>query len=121
VKLFGIDIAKEIAKAVAPGMLPATLTRVTPGTRTAASSSGTTPTTTSHAARGLVDDYTDFEMDGTLVQRGDRRILLVANSITGLAFPRPGDRITILDTIYTVVRVKSDLALATYTCQVRGV
>ena len=104
-----------------PGLLPATLVRSTPGTRTAAATgSGTNPTTTSHSARGVVGDYTDYQMDGTLVQRGDRWVLLLASTITGLAVPQPGDKVTIQGATYLVVRVKSDPANATYTAQVRG-
>lgn len=119
-KLFGVDIAGEINKGMGSGLLDATLTKVTPGTRTGGSlTGGTNPTTTTHAAKGFIDDYQDTQIDGTIIQDGDRMVVLLGASIADSAIPTPGDRVTIEGSEFNIVRVKRDPAAATYTCQVR--
>lgn len=120
-ELFGIDIAGIIAQEVGPGVLPATLIVVTPGTRLLGNpTGGTQPTRTSiPGGRGLIDDYTDDQIDGTLVQEGDRIVTLIANTFPGLPVPKPNDEVTIENGTYKIIRVKRDTAAATYTCQVR--
>ena len=120
-KLFGVDIAKEINKGLGPGLLDATLTKVTPGARTPGSlTAGTNPTTTTHAAKGFLDDYKDFQVDGTVVVRGDRIVVLLGASIAGSQVPAPGDRVTIESEEFNIINVKRDPAAATYACQARG-
>ena len=120
-KLFGVDIAKEINKGLGPGLPDATLTIVTPGTRTGgALTDGTNPTTTTHAAKGFMDDYEDFQIDGTIIQRGDRMVVLLGDSIADGVIPAPGDRVTIEGEEFNIVNVKRDPAGATYTCQARS-
>lgn len=119
-KLFGVDIAAIIDGAMSSGLLPATLHSVTPGVRTPGDpTAGTNPTTADLACRGIQDDYNTNEIDGTLVRVGDRKILLIGNSIVGLVVPKPSDQITIEGTRYTVIRVERDPASATYLCQGR--
>jgi hypothetical protein len=119
--LFGVDIAAAIGAATAGQLLPATLTRVTPGARTPGSlTAGTNPTTQTRTCEGIIEDYDDGQIDGTLVQDGDRRVLLIAASIQEGAIPEPGDQITIEGQTLTVVRVRRDPAAASYTCQVRA-
>lgn len=121
-KLFGVDIAAIIDSAMSGGLLDATLHSVTPGTRTPGDpTSGTQPTEVARSCKGMVDDYTDGQIDGMLVQVGDRIVLLIGNSIDGLAVPEPGDGVTIEGVRYFVVRVKRDPAAATYVCQARKV
>ena len=122
-KLFGIDIAKivndEIQKA--GGVLDATLIKVTPGKRSASDpTGGVKPTNQPRRAKGFIADYNKRQIDGTIVQSGDRMVILLGASIQGNAIPEPADRIEIEDASYQVVRVKRDPAAATYTCQVRG-
>ncbi len=120
--LFGVDIAGIIDGAMSSGLLPATLHSIAIGTRTAGDpTAGTNPTTTDHACRGIQDDYNENEIDGDLVRVGDRKILLIGNSIAELVVPKPNDEVTIEGRRYTVVRVKRDPAAATYLCQGRGV
>lgn len=120
--LFGVDIASIVDGAISPGLLPATLHSITPGTRTPGDpTAGTNPTTTDHAGRGIIDDYDEKEIDGDVIRVGDRKILLIGNSIAGLTVPKPNDEVTIEGRRYTAVRVKRDPAAATYTIQARGV
>lgn len=119
-KLFGVDIAAIIDSAMSGGLLDATLHQTTPGTRTPGDpTGGTNPTTVDAACKGMVDDYADGEIDGTLVLVGDRKVLLIGNSIAGLLVPQPQDGVTIEGERYTVIRVKRDPAAATYLCQGR--
>jgi len=120
--LFGVDIAKEINAAMGAGLLAATLTKVTYGTPTTGSlTSGSNPKTATYSCRGVIEDYANREMDGTLVLMGDRRVLLLGASLPTAIVPKPGDRITIEGSTFDVNRVVRDPAAASYTCQVRGV
>lgn len=132
-KLFGVDIAAELNKGLGPGLLDATLTVVIPGTRTPGDlTSGTNSTTTTHTCKGFVEEYNEFQIGGTanarssatfagsLVERGDRRVILLGDSISPAVVPTPGDRVTIEGNTYNIVNVNRDPAAATYSMQVRG-
>ncbi len=132
-KLFGVDIAAEINRGLGPGLLDAVLTKVTGGARTTGSlTGGTNPTTTTHVAKGFLEEYTDFQIggtannrstdvvDGTLIQRGDRKVILLGDSINPAVVPTAGDLVTIEGEVFNIVRVQRDPAAATYTMQVRG-
>ena len=71
-----------------------TLVKVANGTRTpGAISGGTNPTTTSHTARGRIDEYSAYELANSLAVAGDRKILLLGASIAGGVTPSPSDHI----------------------------
>ena len=115
-----------IAKLALKGMksakmlLPATLTKVTPGTRTPGTySAGTNPTTATYSALGLLVDYQASEIKDTLIQQGDRKVLLMGASIQGGQVPGPDDRITIDGLTFRIIDVDRDPASATYICQSR--
>ena len=120
-KLFGIDIAAEVNKSAGPGLLSATLTVVTPGERVPGRLAyGTEPTEEDYACKGVIEDYTERQIDGEVVRLGDRKVLLLGRSISnGAIAPKPGDRVSIEGAPYTIVRVSRDPAAATYACQVR--
>lgn len=116
-----------IAKLVAKGMkaaklaLPATLVKITPGTRTpGAVTGGTNPTKTSYTASGFVDDFLNSEIDGTLVVTGDRKIMLYGATIAGGAVPTSNDEVTINGATYRIRSVGSDPANAVYVCAAYG-
>jgi hypothetical protein len=116
-------IAKQVAKALkgAKMTLPATLIKVTPGTRTPGNiSGGTNPTTASYAARGFVADYTAFELANTLIQASDRKISLLGATIASGAIPAADDMVTIDGATYRIMRVKRDPAAAVYELQARA-
>lgn len=121
-KLLGVDFQREIAKGLGKLLLPATLTKVTTRERsTALPLHGTRATSTDYKASGIVSRYDESEIDGTLILRTDRKVLLLAGTIDGYVVPEPGDRVTIQGATYTVEDVGSDPANATYTLQARGV
>lgn len=121
VKLFGVNIAKEIAKAMGGGMPKISLIKVTPGERTSGSlSDGNNPTTKTYTGRGIVDDYEDSAYANTEIERGDRRLLILGATLPAGIFPENGDRAIAEGTTLNIIKVKRDPAAATYTCQVRG-
>lgn len=119
--LFGIDIAGLANQHISPGLLKATLTASTPGTRTSGSlTSGTQPTESTSTGRGVVTKYKDSQIDGTLVKVGDRKVLLITKSFNTIINPKAGDKVTIDEQTYSIVNdVTRDPASATYTCQCR--
>jgi hypothetical protein len=121
--LFGADIAGAIMEALGDGLLDATLTRVTPGTRNgSALTAGRVvgEVVTSYACKGFTDDYSNRDIDGTTIRNGDRKILLLGKSLPDAIDPQPGDLITIEGRAWRISGpVKRDPAGATFECQVR--
>lgn len=126
-KLFGVDISGEIARNIGPGVLDATLTKSTPGTRTGNLTGGTNPTTTTFTGKGFIDTQRVRFQDGSLVREGAKVVVLIGDTMKdssgNLGVPEPGDRITIEGTTFTIPeggRIDRDPAAATYTCEVSG-
>jgi hypothetical protein len=120
--LFGVDLRAVFAEVFAPGVLDATLIKVTAGTRKPGKlTGGTDSSEVCYSAKGLVEDYSEREIDGTLIRRGDRIVTLVAGSIGGGQVPTPADKVTIDGDTYELVAVMADSASATYECQARRV
>ena len=120
IPLFGVNISGLIHQAMSGGLLPATLTRLTISSRDSADlSAGVRPTGTEHSARGFVDTYKDGRIDGTIIQKGDRIVTLIGDSIQPLAVPQINDLVTIEGKQYTILDVKRDPAAATYEMQAR--
>lgn len=120
--IFGENIAGEIYNEMKELVFDITLTKVEPGSRTPGSlTGGTNPTGTSHTVKGFVDEYQDRHIDGTLIQRGDRKIVILGGSLPSGTVPEPSDKITAEGETRTIVEdgVKRDPAGATYICQVR--
>ncbi len=117
--LFGINISKLIADNIGPGVLPATLTKITPGTRTAGQlTGGTNPTTATHACKGFIDRKDRRDRDGELIHDGSVTILLIGDTINGGATaPDIGDSVTIEGAVYNIDSLDRDPAAATYTLQ----
>lgn len=122
-KLFGVDIAKALNRAAGSGLLALTVERTTHGDRTASDpTGGKAERSSSSTGRGFVEDYTDREIDGKDVQRGDRKVSILGASLTPSIVPRPGDVITIEGESVAIVEggVKTDPAKALYLCQARA-
>lgn len=119
---FGVDIAGLINENVSPGLPTiATITHRTQGTRTPGQlSGGTNPTTLVAQAKVVVGDYKAHQIDGTLIKQGDRKILVIAESMTVAFDPSTSDRIDVEGATYFVVQVGRDPARATFSCQVRA-
>lgn len=117
--LFGANISGQIAAALGPLLLPATLVKTTPGTRTAGDpTSGTNPTSASYPCRGMVSDYRVSTKPGDgQVAVFDKSIMLLGDTISGGAIvPTVNDRITIEGATYRIASVPArDPDAATYT------
>jgi len=122
-KLFGVDIAKIVHGAMKGKLLAATLHKVTFGDRTVGDlTSGRARTIVDYPCEGFVSAYEDKHMDGKVVQKGDRKISLLGESVSaGTVVPEPGDSITIEGAKRKIVKdgVERDPAKALYTCQCR--
>lgn len=119
------DLAKTIASAVDGAGLtkPATLIKVTAGTRTpGAVSAGTNPTTASYSAKGIEQNIISLQLAGTLINGANAAIRLFGASIQGGQVPAPGNRITISGKTYTIVAegVSRDAAGVCYVCQCKA-
>jgi hypothetical protein len=116
-KLFGVDIAGEIGRALGPILQAATLTKYTTGSRTALSlAAGTNSTTTAITCRGFRDEKA--EAGGR-----DVTVVLLGSTITNAGVrvvPEPGDTVTIQGETHAVTAVEHDPAAATYTCTCGG-
>lgn len=120
-KLFGVDIAKEIAKGMAGGLLPAQLIKPVTGNRTTGDlTGGTNPSSKTYTCKGFTEEYRDSQFDGEVILRGDRKVILLGGTLPAAVAPQPGDKVKIENRTYSVVNVGRDPAAATYTCQARG-
>lgn len=136
-KLFGVDIKKLIAQNVGPGLLSGTLSKAAHGSRTTGSlSAGRSRTETPYRFRGIVEDFKvelvvaaerasgaggRQSVSGTRIERGDKRVLLVAGTLPTGIEPEPGDGISIDGLTLRVVAVlERDPAGATFIIQARG-
>lgn len=120
-KLFGKDIAGVINAKLGPLLLPLSLVKVVSGARNAAEpSAGSNPTQTSYPCRGILDSYRDSQYDETIIKRGDRKALILGDSLPTGVVPQPSDKVVAEGRVYNVVGVDRDPDAATYTCQVRG-
>jgi hypothetical protein len=78
-----------------------------------------TPTTTAYPCRGFEDSYSAYYLANQLVQEGDRKIVILAQSLA--VTPEPGDQITSRGETFTIVGpVKTDPARAAWECQARA-
>jgi len=75
-------------------------------------------TTQTFGCRGFIDDYRADQRDGTIIQVNDRKVIVLAPSLS--VTPAPQDKITARGTQYVVVSVRADPAMATWTIQARS-
>lgn len=116
--LLGINIPKIVNGAIGNLLLDGTLTRIVRSGRTTVTS-GLDKTETAYTFKGFFDDYREGDFDGTLVQDGDRKAFILADSLTSGITPQVGDKVTIESEEKKIIKIKRDPAGATYTCQVR--
>lgn len=114
------DIAALVSDGLDAADLPLdlTLTRTTAGQSDPAQPwVPTQDTVTSYACRGFEDSYSAYYIANGLVQEGDRKIAVLAQSLS--ITPQPGDQITSRGQTFTVIGVKTDPARALWECQAR--
>lgn len=76
-----------------------------------------TPETVNYPAKGYVDTFEDSYIAGGLVQQGDVKVVIVANTLS--ITPVPGDKVTVRDETLNVINVSADPALALFEIQAR--
>ena len=105
--------------------LTCTITKQTAGTYSV-STGVATVTTSTQSAYGALFDYDNTNIDGSLVKKGDRKLLLSAlnTSLAALTAPSVNDQVTAYSVTYTIVAIRpiapSGVAVA-YDCQIRGI
>jgi hypothetical protein len=124
------ELASIVADALvsAEMSLPATLTKVTPGTRTpGAISAGRHSSTTDYPVQAIAASTSAMRIAGTLIAGVDRVIRIFGASLPAGVVPTPGDRVTMDGATSTIVgdsaglrAVTVDAAKAMYTCQCRS-
>lgn len=98
-----------------------TLTRVSAGTYNPATGSATL-TTIQGTFTGKLLAYKDSDIDGALIQRGDRRLLIAAASLAGGVVPQTDDKVSgdgAEMMIVAVQKIEEGAAVVIYACQVR--
>lgn len=85
-----------------------TLTRTVPGGYDPETGTTTGPTVTTWTGTGARFDYTQRDIDGTLIRVGDRRVLI---GVDGMTLPLTGDVVTLGVRSFTVVQA-SEIAPA---------
>lgn len=118
--LFGLDVKGLVADALAGQLVPGTLVETVVGARTGDVTAGRAQTAVNHSFEGVLDDYETDEVDGTTVQAGDRRVLVIAGSLVSPVVPQPNWNVTIEGQTYRVTRVLRDPAAATWELNARS-
>lgn len=119
-KNLGINIPNLVNSNLGASLLPATLRKVTQGTRDASDpTAGRQPTTTDYSCRGFIDSQDRENFNGTLVDDGTRTVVILGASIASGQVPSTADRIIIEGTEYTIEALDRDPASAAYTLIVR--
>ena len=112
-------IAATIGKAFASTFYDATLVRVTPGTVDPDEPwVPVADTITNYACKGMIDTYSAYHLANSLVEADDRRILILASSLS--VTPTENDTVTIRGSSYSIIDVKTDPAIAVYELQCRS-
>lgn len=115
-----VNVANLVAKNFSKIMIRVTLTKRVPGVRSStAPSQGAPLSTATFVGKGFVEDYEENRIDGDSIRVGDRRIMILANTMKGVT-PNPQDIVNIEGRSYHVISVKRDPADATWSMQARG-
>lgn len=112
---FGIDLAATAA-AEGDNFADVTLTVVSYGAR-ATAFGPRAPTETAHACKGFVGNYTDRQRENSLIEKGDRRVVILAETLPAGVKPEPEDLVTIATVAYRIKEVTTGAATATWVCQ----
>jgi hypothetical protein len=121
-RLFGVDIAGVIAREIGPGVLPATLIKIT---TTANATNLTGPpnrTSVSHSCRAFLDSTNNRFIDGSQAAIDRPVCVIIGDTLPAGVEPVPGDEITIEDRRFVIREggsVRRDPAGATFACDIQ--
>lgn len=110
------SLATQIYKGMKALFLDATYTVDVPGTITDPADPPA-PTPTDYACKAIVEKYSDYFSKQGLVQDGDRRVIILADSLS--VRPVANARVTIQGITFTVISVDTDPATAAWEIQGR--
>lgn len=105
--------------------LTCTITKQTAGSYSVSTGVASVSTST-QSAYGALFDYENKNIDGSLVKKGDRKLLLSAlnTALAALTAPSVNDTVTANSVTYTIIAIRpiapSGVAVA-YDCQIRGI
>jgi len=125
-RIFGIDIAGEIHRAVSPGLPSVTLVSIAAGNRTEGNlAGGRERTETSYPCRGIAVENVGQLVGGRMIGEDEAVIMVTAKSIAGgTVAPKAHDKITFSVAGATrtrpIIRVATDPAEAAWLCVVKG-
>ena len=107
---YGVNLAKVVGSH-AKSFGAVTLIRITEGARPSPHLPRA-KTSTAYNAKGFVADYDDRMIDGSLIEIGDRKVVILAATLPSGIKPRTSDKVTVDSVVYRVGRVGSDPATA---------
>lgn len=116
-ELFGVDIAGLVADAMGGQLFPVTITRYVEGERDPASLTGGKPRVPAEVTGidGFWEDFTRDPPPGVEVELGDRKAVLIGDTIPAGGHPLRNDAIEIEgQTLYMVQLISRDPASAVY-------
>jgi hypothetical protein len=116
-ELFGTDIAGIIADTIGEGLLDVVVTRQAEGTRNPGSLTGGKPRTPTEfeGIKGFWEDFTGLPPPGIVLEIGDRKAVLIGDTIPAGGHPLKDDAITIEgETLYVGRLLSRDPAAAVY-------
>lgn len=124
-ELFGVDIAGIMADVMGGQLFDVTVERYTEGERDPDNLTGGKPKTpaTVTGISGFWEDFTREPPPGVEVELGDRKAVLIGDTIPAGGHPKRNDRITIEEqTLWCVQLISRDPASAVfvYLCRDRG-
>jgi hypothetical protein len=121
-ELFGVDIAGIVADVTAGQLFPVTVTRHTEGERDPDNLTGGKPRVpaTVVGIEGFWEDFTRDPPPGVEIELGDRKAVLIGDTIPAGGVPRRNDAITIEgETLWVVQLISRDPASAVFVYQCR--
>lgn len=112
------DIATIIGNAFSSTFYACTVTRKSYSGGDAWDKASQTETSTDYTCKGMVDTFTNKERENSKILESDRKILILATSLS--ITPDPKDTITIRSVTYAIVAIDTDPALAVWVIAGRG-
>lgn len=115
-KLFGEDIAGELAAEMGPLLLPFRLLKKQVGQRAAGNLAGGKPVTfRPFSCRGILETYQGSRFGETTIIRGTRVALILGDTLPTGVVPEPGDRLVAEGSTFDITApVERDPDAATY-------
>ena len=118
-KLFGQDIAGQLARALGPKLPKGILSRHVEGTRDPDNlAAGNAGTSTEHSFRGIRIGLSGLRKDTILPDAKDA-VMILGDTVKPLTVPKEGDKISIESIQFNIIGISRDPDAATYTCQVK--